>query len=329
MNTMHKVTITASSDVALVKYWGKKDDVLRLPENGSVSLVLKGLDTTTTVEFQENLQDDEITIQGEHDSAEVGRVKKHLDRIRNLAGIKTYAKVVSNNSFPKGTGLSSSGSGFAALTLAAARAAGLTLTQQEASILARQGSGTACRCVCGGFVEWMDGDTSESSFSVTRFPNTHWDLRDVVAVVSEDKKLVSSTEGHESARSSPFYTTRLEHIKDKIHKVLHAIEKKDFDTLGALFEAEALEFHSILLTSTPPLIAWHPGTLEVMHTVQQLRSQGIPAYFTINTGFNVHVLTLPEYESRVEQALKELSLVKKTLLASVGAEPKEIQQHLF
>lgn len=326
---MKKTTIKASSDIALVKYWGKKDEILRLPENGSISLILSGLDTVTTVEFDEELTKDEIIIQGESEEGEAGRVVKHLQRIRDLAGKEIFAKVVSQNTFPKGTGLSSSGSGFAALTIAATKAIGLELTPQEMSILARQGSGTACRCVCGGVVEWKDGDTSESSYSESIFPADYFDVRDVVAVVDEGKKLVSSTSGHALANTSPFYQVRLKNVKEKLNQVRQAIKEKDFDKLGNLVESEALEFHSILLTSQPPMIAWYPGTVEVMLAVQAMRREGIKAYFTINTGFNVHVLTTPEHEAKVEEKLKELSLVIKTISAKVGEKPSEMDTHLF
>ncbi len=279
---MQKITVKASSDIALIKYWGKKDEILRLPENGSISMILSGLDTVTTVEFDEKLTQDEVIIQGESEEGEAGRVAKHLDRIRKLAGKEVFAKVVSNNTFPKGTGLS--GSGFAAVTIAATKAIGLNLNEKETSILARQGSGTACRCVCGGIVEWKDGETSETSYSETIFPKDYFDVRDVVAVVDEGKKLISSTAGHATAGTSPFYKVRLEHIKDKIESVRLAIKEKDFDKLGNLVESEALEFHSILLTSKPSMIAWYPGSVEVMLAVQAMRRDGIKAYFTINTG---------------------------------------------
>lgn len=326
---MKKVTIKASSDIALVKYWGKKDEVLRLPENGSISLILSGLDTVTTVEFDEKLKHDEVIIQGESEEGEAGRVTKQLDRIRKIAGRDVFARVVSQNTFPKGTGLSSSGSGFAALTIAATRAIGLEINEKEMSILARQGSGTACRCVCGGVVEWKDGDTSETSFSETIFPAKYFDILDVVAVVDEGKKLVSSTTGHATAGTSPFYQIRLNNIKEKIENVRDAIEDKDFDKLGSIVEAEALEFHSILLTSRPPMIAWYPGTVEVMLAIQAMRREGIKAYFTINTGFNVHVLTLPEYVSQVEERLSKLPLVIKTINAKIGERPSEQNTHLF
>lgn len=326
---MKKVTVKTASDIALIKYWGKKDEILRLPENGSVSIKLDGLDTVTTVEFREGLANDEITIEGEADNEETARVSKHLDRIRKLAGKNLFARVVSQNTFPKGTGLSSSGSGFAALTVAAVASLELSLSEKELSILARQGSGTACRCICGGFVEWLDGETSDTSYSVSLQPADYWDIRDVVVVVDEGKKKISSTEGHESARSSPFFGARQSLIKSKIELMKTAIANKNFEQLGNLAEKEALEFHSILLTSEVPLLAWYPGTIEVMQAVQSLRAEGLPCFFTINTGFNVHVLTLPEFEDQVATKLGELSLVKKILRAKVGPAPQIIDQHLF
>ena len=326
---MQKTTIKASSDVALVKYWGKKNEILRLPENGSISIKLDGLDTITTVEWDENLKQDQITIQGESEDGEVSRVIKHLDKIRTVAGKNMFAKMVSKNTFPKGTGLSSSGSGFAALTIAATKSLDLDLSEKELSILARQGSGTACRCVCGGFVEWKDGDASETSFSQTLYARDYWDVRDIVVVVDEGKKKVSSTEGHTTAQTSIAFAERQKRIGDKIVKIKQHIAEKNFKELGGLVEAEALEFHSILLTSTPPMIAWYPGTVQVMLEVQAMREEDIPAYFTINTGFNVHVLTLPEYENEVKKRLEKLALVKKTIVAKVGGAPEELKEHLF
>lgn len=327
-----KVTARASSDIALVKYWGKKDEVLRLPENGSVSMILDGLDTITTVEFDKKYDRDYVYIEdfnNEANTKESKRVSNHLDLIRIKADIKTFAKVMSKNTFPKGTGLSSSGSGLAALTFAATKAAGLELSQRELSILARQGSGTACRCACGGFVEWKDAETSEDSYSETIFDANHLDIRDIVVVVDEGMKKISSTEGHESARSSIFFEARQAKIKQKIVDVKNAISEKDFAKLGYLVEAECLEFHSILLTSKPPMVLWYPGTLEVMQEVEKMRQDGILAFYTINTGFNLHVLTLPEFENEVRQRIDKLSLVKKTILAKVGGDPSYLEKHLF
>lgn len=325
---MKKATAQASSDVALIKYWGKKDETLRLPENSSVSIILEGLNTTTTVEFGPSLTHDVIKIQGESDEQEIRRVVKHLDRIRMLAKTHCFAKVESENIFPKCTGLSSSGSGFAALTIAATNALGLHLSQCELSILARQGSGTACRCICEGFVEWKVGD-SDQSHAETIFPSHYWDIRDVVATVDIGNKKVSSTEGHKTASTSPFFTTRLGSIPKKIEMLKKYIKNRDFIKFGELVEAEALEFHSILLTSTPSLIAWYPGTIDVINLVKEMRNQGIKAYFTINTGFNVHVLTLPRYESSVVEILFRSSFVRDIIRAKVGKGPHITSSHLF
>ena len=335
---MSKVTAKASSDIALIKYWGKKDEILRLPENGSISIKLDGLDTVTTVEFNSEFLEDELTIGDEIiniNSREAKRVTKHLNRIRNLAkdsGLAKagqFAKIVSKNSFPRGTGLSSSGSSMAALSYAATKAIGLNLSEKEMSILSRQASGTACRCAVGGFVEWLDGDTSEISYSETIFDKNYWDIRDVVVVVDYGKKKVSSTEGHKKAETSNFFEARQKWIKQKIIDTKKFIEQKDFSSLGSLVEAECLEFHSILLTSRPPLVLWYPGTLKVIHEVQKMRTEGIECYFTINTGFNVHVLTLPEFENIVRERLESLSLVKKILIAKVGGKPEYLEGHLF
>lgn len=326
---MKKVSVQTSTDIAFIKYWGKKDEVLRLPENGSVSMKLAGLETITTIEFDPKLVADDIEIEGQKDSKETKRVVKHLDRIRKLAGVETKAKVVSKNNFPKATGLSSSGSGFAALTFSACAALELNLSERELSILSRQGSGTACRCACGGFVEWKDGETSETSYSETIFPKEYWDLRDVVAVVDENKKRISSTKGHKTAQSSICFKERQTRIAGKIKQIKELIANKDFEKFGNLVEQECLEFHSVLLTSNPPLIMWHPGTVEVMLAVQKMRQEGIQAFFTINTGFNVHIITLPEFEKQVKERIEELPLVNKILTARVGEKPQYLEEHLF
>ena len=188
---MKKATAVAPSNIAFIKYWGTKDEVLRLPKNGSISMNLSNLLTTTTVEFSNAFKKDEVVLNGKKEDIVGSRTVKHLDRIRNLAKFKTKAKVVTENNFPSGTGLSSSASGFAALTVAGASAAGLHLSKKELSILARQGSGSACRSIPDGFVEWLDGDTSDTSYAISLYPADYWDIVDVVAVVSKNKKEVS------------------------------------------------------------------------------------------------------------------------------------------
>ncbi|MBI4097431.1 MAG: diphosphomevalonate decarboxylase [Candidatus Levybacteria bacterium] len=308
-----KVSAKAPSNIAFVKYWGRKDEALRLPENGSISMNLSNLQTTTTVEFGD-FENDEVNFNGKIEQLEDNRAIKHIDRIRKLANISLKVKIETTNNFPTGTGLSSSASGFAALTLAAAVAAGLKLSGKELSILARQGSGSACRSIPDGFVEWLDGDSSDTSYAVCVFPPEHFDIADVVAVVSTEKKFLATSEGQKSARTSPFFEKRLSMIKDKINRVKKAIEDKNFSEFGDLIEKEALEFHSILFTSNPPLFYWTPETVKVMKFVQDLRIGGLECYFTINTGQDVHVLSRKEDAEKVEGKLKELPEVIQAII---------------
>ncbi len=329
VNPMKKATAIAPSNIAFTKYWGKKDEVLRLPENGSVSMCLSNLLTTTTVEFREDLKADQVTLNGEVESGEDSRVIKHLDRIRKLANIETKAKVVSNNNFPMATGLSSSSSGFAALTLAAVSAAGLKLSEKELSILARQGSGSACRSIPSGFVEWLDGNTSETSYSVQIFPPDFWDIADVVAIVSQGKKDVPTSIGHGAAKSNPFMETRKAHMRQKNVLVKEYIKNKDLPKLGALCEGEALELHAIMLTQTPPLIYWQPNTILTMKLVQKWRAEGLPAYFTINTGQDMHILVEGKDIEALKKKLETVKEVRQVIVNTPGEGAGLTGQHLF
>lgn len=325
-----KETAIGPSDIALTKYWGRRDEVLRLPENGSISMVLSNLLTTTTVEFSEEYKKDQITINGGGlEEGEADRVIKHLDRIRKIAKINLKAKVVSKNNFPIGTGLSSSASGFAALTVAASKAAGLNLSEKELSILSRQASGSSCRPIAGGFVEWLDGNTSNTSYAKTIFPKNWWNIADVVAVVSEGRKEVPTSAGHAKAQSSPFLKLRLSRMKEKNSKVKKYIKERNFQKLGELIEQEALELHTIMLTQYPPLIYWTPGTLTIMKLVTHWRNEGIPVYFTINTGQNIHLLTEQKNVEKVKEKLTKLDFVKNIIVNTAGEGARLSKEHLF
>lgn len=325
-----KATAIAPSNIAFTKYWGRKDEVLRLPENGSISMSLSNLLTTTTVEFSDKYKEDQIIINGGGlEEGEAARVIKHLDRVRKLANINLKAKVVSNNNFPTGTGLSSSASGFAALTVAAASAAGLKLSEKQLSILARQGSGSACRSIPAGFVEWLDGNLSETSYAKSIFPLNYWKIADVVAVVSEGRKEVSTSTGQQSAQSSPFMKVRLAGMKKKNILVKKLIKEKNFKEFGELLEAEALELHTIMLTQRPALIYWTPGTLRIMKLVSHWRAAGIPVYFTINTGQDIHLICEAKNVDKVKAKLKELEEVKDIIINFPGEGARLSSKHLF
>ena len=308
-----KATARAHSNIAFVKYWGKKDEVLRLPTNGSISMNLSNLFTTTTVEFSENLQEDTISIDGEMNSLFNHRIVAHLGRMRTLAKNSLKAKVVSQNNFPSGTGLSSSASGFAALTLAATKSIGLELSEKELSILARQGSGSASRSIPNGFVQWIDGNTSEESFSKSIFPAEYWDIVDMVVIVSKEKKDVPTSEGQKRVKSSIFFQTRINHINEKLVTCKKLITEKNFSDFGKLIEMEALELHAMMLTSWPPLLYWLPQSIYVMKSVQKWREGGLEVYFTVNTGQDIHVICQKKDEETVLKKIKGLENIVKII----------------
>ncbi|MBI2020596.1 diphosphomevalonate decarboxylase [Candidatus Daviesbacteria bacterium] len=334
-----KATAIAPSNIAFVKYWGKKDEILRLPLHGSISMTLSNLLTTTTVEFSSDFKKDQVTLltsevraglrQDHTSEVSADRVIKHLDRIKKMANINLKAKVVSNNNFPIGTGLSSSASGFAALTLAATKAAGLNLSERELSIVARQGAGSACRSIPGGFVEWLDGNTSESSYAKQIFPPNHWKIADVVAIVSEGKKEVPTSIGQKTAQTSPFMKLRLSRMKGKNRKVKELIKNRDFKGLGELTEQEALELHTIMLTQYPPLIYWTPGTLKIMKLTSHWRKEGLPVYFTINTGQDIHLIVEQKNVSKLKSKLKQIKEVKNIIVNFPGEGTRLSKTHLF
>ncbi|HCM37779.1 MAG: Diphosphomevalonate decarboxylase [Candidatus Gottesmanbacteria bacterium GW2011_GWB1_43_11] len=324
-----KATAVAPSNIAFIKYWGRKDEVLRLPENGSLSMNLSGLQTTTTVEFSPQFTEDYIEINGIREPNEGSRAIKHLDRVRALAKIADKAKVVTKNNFPIGTGLSSSASGFAALTVASAKAAGLNLSEKELSILARQGSGSACRSIPDGFVEWLDGDTSDASYAVSLYPPDYWDLIDVVAVVSEGRKDVPSSEGQKLVSTSPFFPVRKAHIQEKLALCKKILAEKNFTNLGELMEAEALEMHAVMLTSKPSLIYWTPGTLTIMKLTKKWRAEGISVYFTINTGQDIHLICESKTQEAVVEKLKQIPEVKNIIVNTPAQGAHLIDTHLF
>lgn len=325
-----KKTAIAPANIAFVKYWGKKAEEMRIPTNNSISMNLNNLKTTTTVEFSEGFKEDCIVIDGqEATSIQKDRVVQYLDRIRKLADLNYKAKVVSKNNFPKGTGLSSSASGFAALTLAATGAAGFDLSEKQLSILARLGSGSACRSIPDGFVEWGKGDSRESSFAVSLYPPDYWDIYDVVAIVGSQEKEVSTSQSQKKAFSSPFFKERLARIDSKIALVKKYLKEKDFEKFGQLIEDEALELHAIILTSKPSLIYWFPETIRIMKLVRSWRREGLSVYFTINTGHDIHLICQKKDMDKLLKRLKTVAGIKNIIVnrPSVGA--RLIDDHLF
>jgi diphosphomevalonate decarboxylase len=323
-----KSTAIACAKIAFIKYWGKRDEILRLPLNSSVSMNLDSLYSETTVEFSDDLGGDELTVDGVRLGEDPGRISAHLDRVRALAGINTRARVASRNNFPVATGLASSASGFAALTVAAADAAGLKLSEKELSILARQGSGSACRSVPAGFVEWVKGDSGATSFATSLFGPEYWNIVDVIAIVSREAKETGSTGGQKIAATSPFLPARLQNIGEKINNIKEYIAAKNFPAFGKLMEAEAMELHAIAMTSSPSLVYWRPKTVELIKKIWELRNQGLEVYFTIDAGPNVHIIIEDKNLGALMSEFRERGDVT-TIIARPGSGAKLAEQHLF
>jgi diphosphomevalonate decarboxylase len=323
------VTAQACANIAFIKYWGRRDHALRLPLNGSISMNLDATRTTTTVEFDPALDTDRVAIQGEPaNELAARRVSRHLDRVREMAGITTRACVVSINGFPMGTGIASSASAFAALTLAACAAAGVSLDERALSILARLGSGSACRSIPAGFVEWHAGADSESSYAETIAPPEHWDLRDLIAIVQTEHKDVGSTAGQTLIDTSPFNAARIEAAERGLPVVRRAILECDFETFGEETELEALRMHAVALTTRPSVIYWQPETVRIMQAVRAWRDEGLPAYFTIDAGANVHVLCQGADADAVEERLRAIEGVRQILSNRPGPATHLIDEHL-
>lgn len=323
-----KVTATAPSNIAFIKYWGKKDETLRLPENASISMNLSNMNTITTVEFSGKYKKDSVIINNKRNKKDKERVIKHLNRIRKISGIKEKAKVVSETRFSIGTGSSSSAAGFAALSLAGVKAADFDMSEKNLSILARQGSGSACRSIPDGFVEWLKGKNSKTSYSYSLYPASYWNILDIVAVVNKKKKEIKSTKGMKNAKTSSFYKTRLKRINSKIKFLKLFIKNKDFVSFGHLIEAEALELHSIMLTCNPYLMYWLPNTVLLMHLVRLWRKE-FPVYFTINTGQDIHIIVEEKNKDKLLNKLKKVKEIKHIFINKPSKGARLIKNHLF
>ncbi|OGO37649.1 MAG: diphosphomevalonate decarboxylase [Chloroflexi bacterium RBG_16_57_11] len=323
----HTVTAQSCANIAFIKYWGNRDHELRIPSNGSISMNLGGLYTHTRVTFDPGLRCDELVLDGQIQAgAPLERVSAMLDRVRRLAGLAYNASVQSSNNFPMGVGIASSASAFAALSLAASRAADLALDEAGLSRLARTGSGSACRSVPGGFVEWRAGNRHEDSYAYSLAPPEHWALVDCVAIVSREHKSTGSSEGHPLAYTSPFQTARVDDAPRRLGICRQAILDRDFDALADIVELDNNLMHGVIMTSSPRILYWQPATLTVMHAVTRWRTEGLPVCYTIDAGPNVHVICRAPFASEVAERLKTLPGIEAILTATPGGPAQIINE---
>ena len=312
----------ANTNIALVKYWGKRDVVRNIPAVSSLSMTLKTIGTETEVTFDPSLDRDVLLLNGQ-DAPERARVRlsRFLDLVRREAGLATFARVVSKNNFPTAAGLASSASAFAALALAAGKAAGLELPFEALARLARQGSGSAPRSLLGGFVVLPAGTREDGSDSVPYqlAPPESFDLSLVIAITSLSEKEVGSTEGMERSRlTSPFYDAFVHDNRRLMEAAEKAVRDRDLCSLGHIAELSCFRMHAVAMASDPPILYWNPVTTATIERVLEARRSGLLCFVTIDAGPHVKVLCPKGQAEAVADLVRAVPGVISVLIEGPG-----------
>ena len=302
-----RATARAQPNIALIKYWGKRDTEQNLPAVGSISITLADLFTTMRVEFDDALRADALVVNDAENAAMLPRVSRCLDAV--VGGARAHAAITSKSNFPIAAGLASSASAFAALVVAADAAAQTNHSRESLTGLAGQASGSAARSIYGGFVELANQD---DAIALTELcPAAGWPLSVVVAITATGPKAVGSTEAMETSReTSPFYARWVAQQQADLDDAREAIAAKDFARLAAVAEHNCLKMHSVMWASRPPMVYWNATTLECMDAVRQMQSEGVPVFFTIDAG--------PQLKAVCERSAVET--VRQRLAATPGVE---------
>jgi diphosphomevalonate decarboxylase len=304
--TKHKATALAHPNIAFIKYWGNQGSDWNLPFGNSISMNLDAFTTTTTVEFDYALTSDQLTLNGQPAQADaLIRIQKFMDCFRQLTNFTLKANITSDNNFPTGAGIASSAAGFAALALASYGASGLPYTEKDTSALARIGSGSASRSIPTGYTEWLQGTSHETSYSISIVPQNHWDLIDNLVLIDSKHKKTTSKQGHQIAKTSPLQQSRIETIQQRVDICKQAIIEKDFITLADISEADTLLMHAVMMSSNPALFYLAPETLSLIKFVRELRAEHIDAFYTIDAGANVHVITTTSSQAQTTAAIQQ------------------------
>lgn len=326
---MKEAVARANSNVALAKYWGKRNEPLNLPYTGSISVTLAGLTTTVRTGFSASLPADRIILNGElSEGREADRISSFLDLVRRRTGSAARAEVEVSSNFPVAAGLASSASTFAALALSASRAAGMVLDDRSLSVLARRGSGSAARSIFGGYVEWLAGEASDGSdsYAVQFATPDHWRLGIVVAITNEGQKKVGSREGMARAvKESPFFPAWLESHEADLEDVRRGILERDLPRVGQAAEHNCLKMHAVAMAVRPPLLYWSPATVAVMQRVWRLRDEGFEAFFTIDAGPQVKILCPWAQRAAVAEAIGRVTGVQRILLSEPGGNAEVLE----
>lgn len=308
---MRAATAYAHPNIALVKYWGKSNDELNIPATPSLSITLGDLITTTQVEESSSVA---VVLDGNqvHDA----KINRWLTRLRKKFDLPPL-RIDSSSDFPANSGLASSASGFAALTLAISSAFNLDLSLQEQCDWARLGSGSAARSLHGGFVALeIDGVACHASQILDA---SEWTLAIAIAITSDSVKSTGSTEGMTASRdTSPFYDGWVRATIEAFDLGLRAVKNKDFDALARISEASCRQMHALMLSTEPALIYWNAATLNCIDAVARMRNDGIRVFYTIDAGSHVKAVCDADVVTRVSEELSRVDGVHSVIVSHIG-----------
>ena len=321
---MYQAHYRAHTNIALIKYWGKRHHALFLPVTSSLSLTLDAFYTDSWIQFSDVLTEDSFILNGiPQDEHAIAKIRPFIQRFQDLADTNLHFRLSSVNHVPTAAGLASSASAFAALACACNAALSLNLSPRELSIMARQGSGSASRSLFGGFVEWHagSGDDSQSSYAEP-FDEANWDVNMIVVMVNQAQKPYSSRSGMaHTVETSPFYALWPEEVAKDLTAIKTAIQQHDFATMGAIAEHNAMKMHATMIAANPSFCYWEAGSLTAMKCVQQLRAQGVPCYFTMDAGPNVKILCQSTHLETIRHALLQHFNESQLAIAGPGPQP--------
>ena len=313
---------SSPSNIALIKYWGKKDP--QIPENPSVSFTLKNCKTSTNLAFakKENIDNFsfDLLFEGKPKEDFKPKIKQFFERILvYLPFLKEYHFIIdTQNTFPHSSGIASSASGMAALAMnlmSLEKTLNPEMTDEyfykKASFLARLGSGSACRSIKGRVVVWGIHNNIQGSSDLfgVEFPHSihdnFKDFQDTILLVDKGEKQVSSTIGHNLMNGHPFAERRFTQAHDNLDKLIPVFENGDLDEFIKIVECEALTLHAMMMTSMPYFILMKPNTLKIINAIWEFRNDTkIPVCFTLDAGANVHILYPKNVSETVLQFIK-------------------------
>lgn len=312
-------TARAYTNIALIKYWGKKDQQLKLPYTNSLSLTLDRFYTDTKATIIDSDQDIVYLNNKLLDASQNKRILNYLTAIRKFYSFNDHFQIDSVNHVPTSAGFASSASGFAALAAAINETKQLNLSRRELSILARNGSGSASRSIYGGFVEWQAGHDNESSFAVPIDETPEIDLSLLSVVINKHSKKISSTVGMEnSVKTSPFYPNWVTLVTSEIKEIKQAIAQKDLQKIGEISEHNAMSMHALTLSADPSFTYFAPETIRIIQLIQELRQKGIFAYATIDAGPNVKIICTKESLALVQEYIEQQLSDVTCVVANIG-----------